>query len=129
MVPLDNCHVTIKEYSSKYLNSRFYVGTSDFFHEIQEKLVPKTFSSRCMVPLDKDYQRILEQNLNSRTDVGTSEFFHEIQEKLVPKTFSSRCMVPLDNGHVTEYTITCDADRWRCSGFFESFFFYIFERL
>ena len=24
-------------------NSRFYVGTSDFFHEIQEKLVPKTF--------------------------------------------------------------------------------------
>ena len=33
------------------VNSRFYVGTSDFFHEIQEKLVPKTFSSRCMVPL------------------------------------------------------------------------------
>jgi hypothetical protein len=26
------------------LNSRFYVGTSDFFPEIQEKLVPKTFS-------------------------------------------------------------------------------------
>jgi len=29
---------------SKNVNSRFYVGTSDFFHEIQEKLVPKTFS-------------------------------------------------------------------------------------
>ena len=43
MVPLDNGHVTIKEYSSKNVNSRFYVGTSDFFHEIQEKLVPKTF--------------------------------------------------------------------------------------
>jgi hypothetical protein len=25
------------------VNSRFYVGTSEFFHEIQEKLVPKTF--------------------------------------------------------------------------------------
>ena len=26
------------------LNSRFYVGTSEFFREIPEKLVPKTFS-------------------------------------------------------------------------------------
>jgi hypothetical protein len=83
MVPLDNGHVTSKEYSSKNVNSRFYVGTSDFSPEIQEKLVPKTFSSRCMVPLH----------------------------------------------NVTEYTVTSDADRWRCSGFFESFFFYIFERL
>ena len=43
-------HVTSKEYSSKNANSRFYVGTSDFFSEIPEKLVPKTFSSKCMGP-------------------------------------------------------------------------------
>jgi hypothetical protein len=34
-----------REYLSKNVNSRFYVGTSDFFPEIQEKLVPKTFSA------------------------------------------------------------------------------------
>jgi hypothetical protein len=27
----------------QHVNSRFYVGTSDFFPKIQEKLVPKTF--------------------------------------------------------------------------------------
>jgi hypothetical protein len=84
------------------VNSRFYVGTSDFFHEIQEKLVPKTFSSRYMVPLDNGHVIIKEyssKNVNSRFYVGTSDFFHEIQEKLVPKTFSSRCMVPLDKDY------------------------------
>ena len=63
--------------------SRTDVGTSDFFHEIQEKLVQKTFPV-CHVIC----QGILEQNMKSRTDVGTSEFFHEIQEKLVQKTFA-----------------------------------------
>ena len=42
-------------FRSQNLNSRFYVGTSDFFSEIQEKLVPKTFPSRCMVPLVWDH--------------------------------------------------------------------------
>ena len=71
--------MTSREYLSKNVNSRFYVGTSDFFPEIQEKLVPKTFS--------ESGKGILEQNVNSRFYVGTSDFFPEIQEKLVPKTF------------------------------------------
>jgi hypothetical protein len=71
--------------------SRTDVGTSDFFPEIQEKLVPKTFLVEMhgsIRQLSRDRRGILEQNLNSRFYVGTSDFFPEIQEKLVPKTFS-----------------------------------------
>jgi hypothetical protein len=78
-------HGSIRQRSRDYqrileqnVNSRFDVGTSDFFHEIQEKLVPKTFSSRCMVPLDNGHVTIKEyssKNVNSRFDVGTSDFF------------------------------------------------------
>jgi hypothetical protein len=82
--------VTSKEYLSKNVNSRFYVGTSDFLPEIQEKLVPKIFLSRCMVPLANSHvtsKEYLSKNLNSRFYVGTSDFFPKIQEKLVLKTF------------------------------------------
>jgi len=55
------------------VNSRFYVGTSDFFPEIQEKLVPKTFSSRCMVPLDNCHVTIKEYSSEIRKAAFTLE--------------------------------------------------------